>query len=264
VALQLRVRTAERNLHSGMYGGSVLNALHVLHGMLAQVLPGPDGRVREELRQGITPPSAAEIESWERLPSGETVITDAGAQPVHRGAGAEYYMRNGADAALDVNEIVGGEPRTVIPAQAGTSLSLRLAPGQDEQRMCEVLQALLRDALPDGAELEISSRGAAPALFDPDQPALALAADALARACGVTPVFVRTGGSIPVVAEMSGRGYPVVVTGFGLPDDQVHAPDESYALRSLEWGKVAAEELYTALAALPSSAGRPASAESHG
>src|ERR1700730_16370921 len=66
VMMHLDVQTAERNLHSGMYGGSVLNALHVLHGLLAQVLPGPDGRVREELRAGIRPPARAELESWKR------------------------------------------------------------------------------------------------------------------------------------------------------------------------------------------------------
>jgi acetylornithine deacetylase/succinyl-diaminopimelate desuccinylase-like protein len=251
VVLHLQVRTAERNLHSGIYGGSVLNALHVLHEMLAQVLPRSDGRVHEALREGTTTPSAAEIESWKRLPSGENVIAKAGAQPVHSGAGAEYYVHNGADASLDVNEIFGGERRTVIPAQARASLSLRLAPGQDPQRMCEVLKALLLDALPDGAELDMSSHSAAPALFELDEPALTLAAEALTRACGVEPVFVRTGGSIPVVAEMAARGYPAIVSGFGLPDDRIHAPDESYALHSLGWGEAAAIELYSALAALP-------------
>lgn len=255
VMLQLLVRTAERNLHSGIYGGSVLNALHVLHEMLAQVLPRPDGRVREALREGITAPSAAEIESWKRLPSGENAIAKAGGHPVHSGAGAEYYMRNGADAALDVNEILGGEPRTVVPAQARATLSLRLAPGQDPQRMREVLEGLLQDALPEGAELEMSSHSAAPALFQPDEPALALAAEALTRACGVKPAFVRTGGTIPVVAEIAARGYPAIVSGFGLPDDRIHAPDESYALHSLEWGAAAAVELYNALATLPSRIG---------
>ena len=254
VMLHLQVRTAQRNLHSGIYGGSVLNALHVLTGMLAQVLPGPDGRVHQELREGIKAPSAAELESWKRLPAGEEALAEVGARPVHPGAGSEYYERNGADAALDVNEISGGEPRTVVPAQATASLSLRLAPGQDPERMQRVLEGLLRDALPDGAELEVSSHVAAPALFEPDEPALVLASEALTRACGVQPVFMRSGGSIPIVAEMAARGYPVIVGGFGLPDDRLHAPDESYALASLAWGEAAARELYRAFAALRSDA----------
>ncbi len=250
VMLDLVVTTAERNLHSGMFGGSVLNAVHVLHRLLAEVLPGPDGHVREELRAGIATPSPAELESWKRLPAGAEALALAGGRPVHPGAGAEYYEHNGADAALDVNRIEGGERRTVVPAQAEATLSLRLAPGQDPQRMLSTLTGLLRAALPPGAELELHDTLATPALFDPGQPALSLAAQALRRACGTEPAFIRTGGSIPVVAEMAARGYPVIVGGFGLPGDAVHAPDESYALQSLAWGEAAARELYLALAQL--------------
>ena len=78
-----------------------------------------------------------------------------------------------------------------------------------------------------------------------------LAAQALERACGRPPLFLRSGGSVPIVAEMAARGYPVLVGGFGLPEDAIHAPDESYALRSLEWGEASARELYAALAQLP-------------
>jgi acetylornithine deacetylase/succinyl-diaminopimelate desuccinylase-like protein len=251
VMLNLVLTTAERNLHSGIYGGSVLNALHVLHRVLAEVLPGPDGRVREELRAGILAPSPAELESWKRLPPGQEALALAGGRPVHPGAGAEYYERNGADAALDVNQIAGGERRTVVPARAEATVSLRLAPGQDPERMRDTLTVLLRSVVPEGAELELSVQLATPALFDTDQPALVLAGEALRRACGAEPAFIRTGGSIPVVAEMAARGYPVIVGGFGLPGDAIHAPDESYALHSLEWGEAAARELYLALAELP-------------
>jgi acetylornithine deacetylase/succinyl-diaminopimelate desuccinylase-like protein len=252
VMVGVTVRTAERNLHSGIYGGSVLNAIHVLNGVLAQVLPAADGRLREELREGISPPSPLEVDSWERLPDGEELIAQVGGRPVYPGAGSEYYLRNGADASLDVNEIVGGEPRTVVPAEAHATLSLRLAPGQDPEPMHEALLGLLRSALPEGAELEVSDGHlATPTLFAPEEPALVLAAEALRRACGAEPVFMRSGGSIPIVAEMAARGYPVIVSGFALPEDQLHAPDESYSLRSLEWGELTARELYRSLAALP-------------
>jgi acetylornithine deacetylase/succinyl-diaminopimelate desuccinylase-like protein len=251
VMMHALVRVAERNLHSGMYGGSVLNALHVLHGILATVVPGPDGRVREELREGVRPPSAVERRSWELLTPGDEMISAAGGRPVHPGAGAEYYARNGADASLDVNEVVGGEPRTVVPALARASVSLRLAPGQDPQRMHAVLEGLMRSALPPGAELELESHLAMPVLFDPDEPALRLAARALTDACGREAAFVRTGGTIPIVAEMAARGYPVIASGFGLPEDAIHAPDESFSLHSLELGEASAGELYRALASLP-------------
>ena len=251
VMLNLELRTAAHNLHSGLYGGSVLNALHVLVGLLEAVRPGPDGRVRAELREGIAAPSEAELESWARLLPGDAVLAASGGRPVYGGAGAEFYERNGADASLDVNRISGGEPRTVVPAQAQATLSLRLAPGQDPERMHAKLVELLRAALPHGAELEIESTLAAPSLFAPEQPALALASQALARACGREPAFLRSGGSIPVVAAMAARGYPVIVSGFGLPEDALHAPNESYALASLDWGEAAARELYLALASLP-------------
>jgi acetylornithine deacetylase/succinyl-diaminopimelate desuccinylase-like protein len=251
VMLEVTVRTAERNLHSGLFGGSVLNAIHVLHGALAEVLPGPDGRLRDELREGIRPPSPAELDSWARLLPGDQVIAEAGGKPVHPGAGAEYYERNGADASLDVNEIAAGEPRTIVPGVARATLSLRLAPGQEPERIKEVLLGLLGSALPAGAELELTHAALAePALFPPEEPALQLAAEALRRACDAEPVFMRSGGSIPIVAEMAARGYPVIVSGFAQNDDQIHAPDESYSLHSLKWGEAAARELYIALAAL--------------
>jgi acetylornithine deacetylase/succinyl-diaminopimelate desuccinylase-like protein len=252
VQLSLGVRTASHNLHSGLYGGSVLNALHVLHGLLAQVLPGPDGRLREELRVGISPPSEAELATWRRLIPGEQVLAQAGGIPAYAGAGEQYYLRNGADASLDVNEVHGGEPRTVVPGQAGATLTMRLAPRQDPELMRATLERLLRAALPAGAQLEIGAMAAAPALFDPGEPALQLAAAALQRACGSAPAFLRSGGSIPIVAEMAKRGYPVIVGGFGLPDDRIHAANESFSLQSLASGEAAARELYLALASLRS------------
>jgi acetylornithine deacetylase/succinyl-diaminopimelate desuccinylase-like protein len=250
VQLNLTVRTATRDLHSGMYGGSALNALHALHAMLAPILPGLDGRLRDELRAGIVAPTEAELASWSILPPGDQVLAEAGARPLYAGAGAEFYVRNGADTSIDVNAIHAGEPRTVIPAVAHATVSQRLAPGQDPAPALAVLERLLCEAAPLGAEVELSSHLAAPALFPPDTPAIALAAQALERACGVPAAFVRSGGSIPVVAELAARGIPVVVSGFTLDDDAFHAPNESYRLVALEQGEAAARELYRALAAL--------------
>jgi len=247
---QIQVRTGVRDVHSGIYGGSVLNALHVLHAMLAEVVPGSDGRVREELRAGVAAPAEAERESWRRLPPGDQVIAEVGGRPAYLGAAEEYYERNGADASLDVNEIVGGEPRTLVPASARATVSLRLAPGQTAAEIGPVLECLLRDAAPSGAEVEIAWHRADPSLFEPDLPALVLGAQAIERATGTAPALVRSGGSIPVVAEFAARSIPTIVTGFVLPDDAFHAPDESFRLESLELGERTARELLTALAAL--------------
>ncbi|HYF24504.1 MAG TPA: M20/M25/M40 family metallo-hydrolase [Baekduia sp.] len=245
------VRTGARDMHSGLYGGAVLNALHVVHRMLAAVAPDGEGRVREELRAGVAPVADAERASWERLPPGADVLADAGARETAPGAAREYYERTGAQPAVDINEIVGGEPRTVVPHTARATVSLRLAPGQDPAAMRRELERLLRDAAPEGAELAFHWHDAAPALFGVDEPAIRLAADALERACGTPAAFVRSGGSIPIVAEFAAKGIPTIVTGFVLPDDAFHAPDESFSLRGLELGERAGRELLRALAALP-------------
>ncbi len=251
VLAKIEVRTGERDLHSGTYGGSVLNALHVVQAMLSEVVPDPDGWVREELRAGIERPSEAERRSWERLKPGDEVIAEVGGRPVHPGAGAEYYLRSGADASLDVNEISGGEPRTIVPARAQATLSLRLAPGQRAEEMSAVLEDLLRSAVPDGADVDLSLFATEPSLCDPASPAVQLAVEALGRAAGVEPVLTREGGSIPIVAEFLARGIPTIVSGFSLPDDAIHAPDESYRLESLRLGERSAHELYDAMARLP-------------
>jgi acetylornithine deacetylase/succinyl-diaminopimelate desuccinylase-like protein len=250
VQFRIRVRTGERDLHSGLYGGAALNAVHVLHAMLAAVLPGPDGRVRDELRAGIVAPARAELESWRRLKPGAQVLSDVGGRPLDPRAGEEFYARNWADASLDVNEVVAGEPRTVIPSSATATVSLRLAPRQRSADIAPVLERLLRDAAPPGAEVELSGHVADSALFDVDDPVLRLAGEAMGRACGTPALYIRSGGSIPIVAELADRGIPTVVSGFSLPEDRIHAPDESYRLRSLELGEASARELLRAFARL--------------
>jgi acetylornithine deacetylase/succinyl-diaminopimelate desuccinylase-like protein len=247
----LEVRTAARDLHSGIYGGTALNALHALHAMLAAVLPGPDGRLREELRAGVAPASEAERASWARLPSGEDVLAAAGGRAAYPGGGGDYSAPTGPHASLDVNAVAGGEPRTMVPAVARATLSQRLAPGQEPEAIAGALERLLRAALPEGADLTVADLHlATPALFAPDEPAISLAAAALERACGVAPALVRSGGSIPVVAELAARGLPVVVTGFATEDDAFHAPDESFRVEGLRQGEAAARELLTAMASL--------------
>jgi acetylornithine deacetylase/succinyl-diaminopimelate desuccinylase-like protein len=218
--------------------------------MLAEVVPGPDGRLRDELRAGVLPPAEAERISWERLPPGEQVISEVGGRPAYPGAAAEYYERNGADASLEVNEVVGGEPRTLVPASARATVSLRLAPGQRAAEIAPVLERLLRDAAPADADVTMALQNADPSLFEPDLPALVLGAQAIERATGAAPALIRSGGSIPVVAEFAARKIPTIVSGFGLPDDAFHAPDESFRLESLELGERTARELLTALAEL--------------
>jgi acetylornithine deacetylase/succinyl-diaminopimelate desuccinylase-like protein len=247
----VEVRTGARDLHSGLYGGAALNATHVLMDVLREVTPGPDGRVRDELRAGVTSPGDAERESWARLPSGAETLAEAGAAEVTGGAAEEFWERTGAEPSVDVNMLAGGEPRTVIPSVARAHLSARIAPGQSAPEIAAELERLLRAALPDGAELSIELDLAEPALFDSSDPALQLAAGAFERACGKPPAFVRLGGTLPLLAVLADQGVPTIVSGFALGADAFHAPNESYRLESLRLGELTARELYRSLADLP-------------
>ena len=247
----VEVRTGGRDLHSGLYGGAVLNATHVLMRVLGEVVPGPNGRVREELRAGVAAPSEAERESWARLPSGADMIGEAGAAEVTVGAAEEFWERTGAEPSVDVNMLSAGEPRTVIPSVARAQLSVRLAPGQSAAEIAPVVERLLRAALPDGAELSVDLDRSDPALFDASEPALQLAGEAFERACGAQPAFVRLGGTLPLLAVLAEQGVPTIVSGFALGADAFHAPNESYRLESLRLGQLTARELYRSLADLP-------------
>jgi acetylornithine deacetylase/succinyl-diaminopimelate desuccinylase-like protein len=251
VSARIEVRTAARDLHSGFYGGAVLNAAHVLLAMLAEVAPDAAGRARPELAAGVAPVPQEERASWSRLPSGKEAIADVGAAEVSPGAGEEFYERTGAATAVEVNMVEVGEPRTIVPATARAHVSVRLAPGQRAEEIGAELERLLRAAAPAGAEVSIRMDLADPALFDPSHPALQLAAGAMERACGTAPALVRLGGTLPLLAVLAERGMPAIVSGFALPDDAFHAPNESFRLESLRLGEAAARELYRTLSELP-------------
>ena len=253
IACKLHVKTARVNLHSGLYGGSVLNALHVLHSMLAEVMPGPDGLLRDELRKGVVPPSAEEVESWKRLPDPADLFEEAGARPIHGGSAASYYAQNWADASLDVAGVDGGDAhqlRTIVPAEAWAHFNVRLAPTQDFDEMKAMVEKLVLGAAPENADVEFSAHGEGGAVFDPQDPAVKLSAEAMAEACGAEPALIRSGGSIAALAGFARRKIPAVLTGFTLTEDALHAPNESYRLESLELGEKAARAMYARLAAL--------------
>lgn len=253
VAFSVDVRTAVRDLHSGMYGGAALNAVHVLMNMLDQVLPGRDGLLRPELREGIIPPTKEELESWATFAPGTEVIAGSGGRPIDADAALHYYERNWGDASLDINGIAGGDAiqkRTIIPAYAHAKFTIRLAPGQDSKAIAAATERFLREAIPKGADVEIESEAVDAAVFDPKDPALLLGAEALEEATGTAPALQRVGGSIPVLKGFYDRGIPTILSGFALPNDGVHAVDESFRLESLALCEVSAYKLYEKLAKL--------------
>jgi len=253
ISFAVDVRVAERDLHSGMYGGAALNAVHVLKRMLDEVLPGPDGSVRDELRAGIVPPRKEELDSWAGFAHGSGVIANAGGRPISPEVADIFYLRNWADTSVDVNGIAGGDAvqkRTIIPATAQAKFSIRLAPGQSVDEIGPAAERLLRAAAPDNADVEITWDGGEPALFEPGSAAMQLAIEALTEVCGTAPALMRVGGSIPVLSGFYERKIPTIVSGFAVEKDAYHAVDESFRLESLGLCEAAAHALYEKLASL--------------
>ena len=257
VYLHLRVRTGATDMHSGMFGAAALNATHALMTALSVVLPDADGRLPDELRQGATPPSAEELEAWARLPSGAEQLAQQGASPIAPGAADDFYMRTFADTSLDVNGIASGSPdlvKTVLPVEARANVSMRLAPGQDPETIRTAFERLVREALPDGAELEITVKNSArPALTPTGSDAIQLAADAFEQVVGARPFFARSGGTLPIYASLVARGLPTIATGFGIESEcNVHAPNENVPEDAIEVGVETMREVFVRLGQLGS------------
>ena len=232
VAATVTVRVAPHDLHSGLYGGVAPNAIDALMQVLGAVVP----ELPEELRAGVAPVPESERASWETLPPDP-----------------EFHKKTGAQPDLEVNGIISGatdELRTIIPAVAKANLSLRTAPGQNSAALAPVFERLLRDAAPEGVELDMALQVAEPAQFDPDSPPLKLAREAFERATGKPPALMRSGGTIPILAAFAERGIQTIVSGFALPEDQIHAPNESYRLESIELNEKTSYELLKALGEL--------------
>ncbi len=250
----LTLRTGERDLHSGMYGGAALNALNTLARVLQAVLPGEDGRLPEPLRRGLVPPSDEEREAWSALPSGEHELAEQGARPMDARAAEEFYLRTWAEPAVDVNGLAGGSPqlqKTVLPVEAVANVSIRLAPGQDPEEIAPEFERLLREATPEGAELVVDLWASSePGLVDQASKAIQLGLDAFERALGVRPLLIRSGGTLPIVPALEKKGIPTVLTGFALPDSNIHSPNERMEVEYLPKGIEAAQELFRGFAEL--------------
>ncbi|MEN3341212.1 MAG: hypothetical protein V7644_616 [Actinomycetota bacterium] len=254
IAFDVQVRTGERDLHSGMYGGAALNAIHVLMRCFQAVLAGPDGRLPEPLRAGVAAPTAAELEAWAALPPGGDELRNQGARTLDAKAEEEFYVRTWAEPSADVNGILGGKPglrNTTLSVQASGEFTIRLAPGQDVPTIGAAAERLLREAAPEGAEVDVKWAGAPPGLVKPDAPAVQLALQAFEQVLGVRPLLVRSGGTLPIMPALADKGIPTILTGFGLPESNVHSPNERFLVRYFEQGIDTAAALYTALAELP-------------
>jgi acetylornithine deacetylase/succinyl-diaminopimelate desuccinylase-like protein len=241
--MEFIVTGAKEDLHSGMFGGIAPNPTHVVARIIAD-LKTPEGRIAiPGFYDNIQDPEPWELEAFEDLPWSEEEMADYLGIP-HLSGEREYSMpvRKWCRPTLDVNGVYGGfageGAKTVIPSKAGAKVSMRLVPGQDANRIARLFEEFVRERVPDEYRIEFRNYQNSPATVIPiEDPAMQAGREAFAKGFGKEPLIVREGASIPVVAffvdEMK---MPVVLLGFGLPDDNLHAPNEKFTLKDFHRG----------------------------
>jgi acetylornithine deacetylase/succinyl-diaminopimelate desuccinylase-like protein len=253
LSMHAEVRTGAGDLHSGVYGGAALNAVHVLMRALGNLFDGP-ATLAPELLAGVRPADGDERAVWTGLPPGAALLAERGAVAADPDAAAEFYRRTWELPSVDVNGIQAGSPfqqKTIVVADAHANLSMRLADGQHADELAPVIEELLRRDLPDGAVLGFDLLASCdPGRVDPAVRPLQLAADAFEATLGHRPLFLRSGGSLPLMPLLERLGIPAIVTGFAVPTSNMHAPNERMRVRDLEDGLAAARATLVALGAL--------------
>jgi acetylornithine deacetylase/succinyl-diaminopimelate desuccinylase-like protein len=229
---------ANHDLHSGVYGGAAPNPIQALAEILCS-LKDRDGRIRiPGFYDRVVPPSQKERDAWARLPFDEREYTEKemGARELVGEPNVPLFERVWARPTLEVHGIRGGftgeGAKTVIPARAVAKVSTRLVADQRVDEAIAQFTAAVMAAAPRGVRIEVKPlHSGAPSLTDPDNPFIRSAAAALKEAWGKETVYIRSGGSIPIVGVFDRYlGIPSVMMGFGLPDDNLHAPNEKFHL----------------------------------
>ena len=244
VYMEWLARGASRDLHSGLYGGVAPNPLFALVEVLAKCKDA-DGQVLiPGFYDDVEAPSAKEKASWADLPFDETAYLrdEVGSTALTGEPEFSVFERIGARPTFEVHGMPGGftgpGAKTVIPATASAKVSVRLVPNQDPAKIFALVNRFVADNTPKGVEIEVSEIHSAPAtLVNPDHPMISTAAQALKEIWGRETVYVRSGGSIPIVGEFQRHlGIPTILMGFGLPDDGLHSPNEKFSLANFHKG----------------------------
>ena len=246
---------ANRDLHSGEYGGIAPNAAQGMAELMAS-LHNPDGSIAVAgFRDGIEPPSHAELEAAEAgFATEEMYAKDIGTEPCGGQLGKTIVQRNCFEPTIEVNGIHSGYggpgSKTVIPCQAIAKLSTRLVPGQNPARTFDAIKRHLKDRCPKGMEVELSElTGDAPGFRLPlGSPLFRLAEDVLGEMDPRGAVFLWDGASIPVVSALrEASGAAPLLVGWGQPEDCIHSPNESYSIRQFQTAKTWAKKILSAL-----------------
>ena len=252
---QIDVRGSKSDLHSGVFGGAVANPAIVLTQILAQ-MKDRGGRIKiPGFYDDVRPLSDEERAEWKKLPFNETRYRkDLGAPKLFGESGYTTLERVWARPTLDVNGLYSGftgeGAKTVLPATAMAKVSMRLVPNQDPQKIGDLFEDYVRKIAPKTVEVKVTRmHGGRPWMTEFDNKFVRAAGRAIEQGFGKSPVFVREGGSIPVVATFERElGIPTVLFGVGLPDENAHAPDEKLDLGNFHNGIIASAYLYQEIA----------------
>ncbi len=236
VYTEIEARGPSRDLHSGLYGGAAPNAVFGLVELLAKLKDAHGVIQIPGMHDDVEPPAPAEKQSWSTLPFNENEFLkrEVGSACLTGEPGYTVLERVWARPTLEVHGIAGGftgaGSKTVIPATATAKVSIRLVPRQNPEKIVEAYRKFVRENTPAGIETEVRVLGASPAVMvNPDHPAIHTAARAFRDILGRETVFIRSGGSIPIVGDFATHlGIPTILMGFGLPDDGLHSPNEKY------------------------------------
>ncbi len=233
---EIEARGPARDLHSGMYGGAAPNAVFGLIELLAK-LKDANGKIQiPGMYDDVAPPTPAEKRSWEHLPFDEKdfLKNEVGSTQLTGEPGYSVLERTWARPTLEVHGIAGGftgaGAKTVIPARATAKVSMRMVPNQNPEKIIAAYKKFVADNTPAGIQTEVRVLSWGPAIMvNPDHPAIHIAASAFRDILGKETVFIRSGGSIPIVGDFAKHlGIPTILMGFGLPDDGLHSPNEKY------------------------------------
>jgi len=252
---EISVQGANRDLHSGTYGGAVANPLNALATILAS-LKGPDGKIGiAGFYDDVKPLADWERAEFRALPFSEAEFqADLGVPALDGEAGYTTIERKWARPTCDVNGVFGGYagpgPKTVLPCKAGAKLSFRLVPDQDPRTVERRFRDHVAKVCPAGVTYEIQTHHGAPAvLVNIDTPGVRAAVRAVEAAFGARPVFIREGGSIPVVGLIKQQlGVDTLLLGWGQNDDNLHGPNEKFSLADFHRGIKASAHLLRELA----------------
>ena len=240
---ELHAEGAAADLHSGIFGGVAPNPLNTLAHVIS-ALKGRDGKVTiPGFYEDVQPPAPEEVATWLKMPKDETTLNAAMATRAIEGE-AEFspVERLWARPTLDVHGIVGGfveaGKKTVIPARAKAKVSMRLVPNQEPAKILASLRTYVAALSTPGVTMSVTDLGQArPVLSGVDHAGVAAAIRAFEKSFGATPVFVREGGSVPVALDFQeALGPKMLLTGFGLPDDALHSPNEKMSLEQYHLG----------------------------